>query len=62
MFMFTLSSTLLETSKDPSVGELVDGRYRIKFDYQSELNIIYLTSSTSFVAPMCFAGTSNFHR
>ena len=28
---------LLETSKDPSVGELVDGRYDIKFDHQSEL-------------------------
>ena len=28
---------LLETSKDSSVGELVDGRYRIKFDRQSEL-------------------------
>ena len=27
---------LLETSKDPSVGELVDGHYRIKFDCQSE--------------------------
>ena len=28
---------LLEMSKDPSVGELVDGSYRIKFDRQSEL-------------------------
>ena len=28
---------LLETSKDPSVEELVDGRYHIKCDRQSEL-------------------------
>ena len=28
---------LLEMSKDSSVGELVDGRFHIKFDCQSEL-------------------------
>ena len=54
-------------------GYAVDGRYRIKFDCQSELklqhsmshrnkNINYLMSSTSFDAHMCFVGTSNFHR
>ena len=33
---------LLETSKDSSVGELVDGRYHINFDRQSELKITTL--------------------
>jgi len=67
MFIFTLSLTFTRDEQRISVGELVDGHYRIKFDRQSELkwqhsmshynkNINYLMSSTSFGGLRCFAG------
>ena len=37
IFIFALSLTFTQDEQRISVGELVDGHYRIKFDRQSEL-------------------------